>query len=508
MLKPEYLNALPEPLVLLMQQLEEWTIRDIARRLATSGVTETARYQWGQLTDFYDETELRAELNRVTGEAQDLAGALYDTSVSEAFNAQQRAYARAGKTAAFDTVRQLLETSRSRLVDDVLNLTGSLGFAVKQNGKIVFQGLGQFYIDALNRAQMEVVTGVSDAQSAIRRAVKEMANSGLRTVDYAVGASMRIDAAARRAVMTGVNQATARMTDRLMEELGAEYVETTAHAGARPDHQVWQGRQFKVNGSEPGYPNFALSTGYGTVTGLCGANCYHSYYPYFPGYSTPAYTREELKHIDPPPVEYEGKRYNAYEATQLQRKYERNIRASRDKLVGYDAAGLSDDFMTESVKLKALERGYRDFSKLADLPTQNDRLQMLGFDRSVSGKAVWANKGYLAKYSGYRYTEKGTIAVTDNWKDRAHFALPSKYRPYAVIETVTGANKQIDRTIYDADGVMIKQIHSGPHSNPKRHPYGTHGEHKHDIWWLENGRRADYRAELDPVERKEHADIL
>lgn len=390
MLKPEYLNALPEPLVLLMQQLEEWTIRDIARRLASSGVTETARYQWGQLTDFYDETELRAELDRVTGEAQDLAGALYDTSVSEAFNAQQRAYARAGKTAAFDTVRQLLEISRSRLVDDVLNLTGSLGFAVKQNGKIVFQGLGQFYIDALNRAQMEVVTGVSDAQSAIRRAVKEMANSGLRTVDYAGGASMRIDAAARRAVMTGVNQATARMTDRLMEELGAEYVETTAHAGARPDHQVWQGRQFKVNGAEPGYPNFALSTGYGTVTGLCGANCYHSYYPYFPGYSTPAYTREELKHIDPPPVEYEGKRYNAYEATQMQRKYERNIRASRDKLVGYDAAGLSDDFMTESVKLKALERGYRDFSKLTGLPTQNDRLQMLGFDRSVSSKAVWA----------------------------------------------------------------------------------------------------------------------
>lgn len=399
MLKPEYLNALPEPLVLLMQQLEEWTIRDIARRLATSGVTETARYQWGQLTDFYDETELRAELSRVTGEAQDLAGALYDTSVSEAFNAQQRAYARAGKTAAFDTVRQLLEISRSRLVDDVLNLTGSLGFAVKQNGKIVFQGLGQFYIDALNRAQMEVVTGVSDAQSAIRRAVKEMANSGLRTVDYAGGASMRIDAAARRAVMTGVNQATARMTDRLMEELGAEYVETTAHAGARPDHQVWQGRQFKVNGAEPGYPNFALSTGYGTVTGLCGANCYHSYYPYFPGYSTPAYTREELKHIDPPPVEYEGKRYNAYEATQLQRKYERNIRASKDKLVGYEAAGLSDDFMTESVKLKALERGYRDFSKRAGLPIQNDRLQMLGFDRSVSSKAVWANNRYLAKYN-------------------------------------------------------------------------------------------------------------
>lgn len=153
---------------------------------------------------------------------------------------------------------------------------------------------------------------------------------------------------------------------------------------------MWQGRQFKVNGSEPGYPNFAEATGYGTVTGLCGANCYHSYYPYFPGYSTPAYTRSELLHIDPPPVEYEGKRYNAYEATQLQRKYERNIRASRDKLVGYDAAGLSDDFMTESVKLKALERGYRDFSKLANLPTQNDRLQMLGFDRSVSSKAVWA----------------------------------------------------------------------------------------------------------------------
>ena len=335
-----------------------------------------------------------------------------------------------------------------------------------------------------------------------------MANSGLRTVEYASGTSMRIDAAARRAVMTGVNQATARMTDFLMREMGAEYVETTAHAGARPSHQTWQGKQFKANGEAPGYPNFALSTGYGTVTGLCGANCRHSYYPYFPGHSTPAYTKQQLANIDPPPFWYEGKRYTAYDATQMQRKFERNIRASRDRLAGYDEGGLTEDFMLESAKLKALERGYKSFSKQAGLPTQSDRLQQLGFGKSISSKAVWANLKYVEKYSGYRYNKDGTIIVTDDWKNKGHVSIPKKYRPYAVVQTVSGKTGQIDRIIYGEDGTMVKQIHAGNHGYPNKHRYGKNGEHAHDYIWEKDGTLKRASRELSDTERKEHSDIV
>lgn len=508
MLKPEYLEALPESMIVLMNDLEEWAIRDIVRRLKKSGITETARHQWEQISGFYDETELIAKTGEVSERAKALAGELFDKSEDTSFSWQKEAYASVGKTVAYDSVRILLQASKERMLDDVLNLTSTLGFAVQKNGKTVFQSIGQFYLATLNMAQMQLMVGIATPQSAIKQAVKAMANSGLRTVEYASGTSIRIDAAARRAIMTGVNQTTARMTDFLMREMGAEYVETTAHAGARPSHQTWQGKQFKVNGEAPGYPNFALATGYGTVTGLCGANCRHSYYPYFPGYSTPAYTRQQLANIDPPPFWYEGKRYTAYDATQMQRKFERNIRASRDRLIGYEEGGLTDDFMLESAKLKTLERGYKEFCKHAGLPTQNDRLQQLGFGKSVSAKAVWANLKYVEKYSGYRYNKDGTIIVTDDWKNKGHVSIPKKYRPYAVVQTVSGKAGQIDRIIYGKDGIMVKQIHSGNHGYPNRHRCGKNGEHVHDYIWEKDGTLKRTSRELSDAERKEHSDIV
>ena len=90
--------------------------------------------------------------------------------------------------------------------------------------------------------------------------------------------------------------------------------------------------------------------------------------------------------------------------------------------------------MLESAKLKTLELGYKSFSKQAGLPTQSDRLQQIGFGKSVSAKAVWANLKYVEKYSGYRYNKDGTIIVTDDWKNKGHVSIPKKYRPYAVVQ--------------------------------------------------------------------------
>ena len=123
MLKPEYLEALPESMIVLMNDLEEWAIRDIVRRLKKSGITETVKHQWEQLADFYDETELIAKTGEVSERAQALAGELFDRSENTSFSWQKEAYASVGKTAAYDSVRILLQASRERILDDVLNLT-------------------------------------------------------------------------------------------------------------------------------------------------------------------------------------------------------------------------------------------------------------------------------------------------------------------------------------------------------------------------------------------------
>ncbi len=86
-----------------------------------------------------------------------------------------------------------------------------------------------------------------DCLTALKRAVKELKNSGLRTVDYASGVSTRVEVAARRAIMTGISQLSAKVTEDNMELLDTEYVEVTWHAGARPEHQPWQGRVYHWN---------------------------------------------------------------------------------------------------------------------------------------------------------------------------------------------------------------------------------------------------------------------
>ena len=162
--------------------------------------------------------------------------------------------------------------------------------------------------------------------------------------------------------------------------------------GARPDHQVWQGKVYKLTGSEPGYPNLAEATGYGTGAGLKGWNCRHDFYPFIPGISERAYTDEELNNIDPPPFEYEGKTYDAYEASQMQRRMETEMRKTKRELIGFENAGLDDDYTAAAIKLRRQKEYYKDFSNKAGLPLQNERMQVLGFGRKEAQKAVWAEK--------------------------------------------------------------------------------------------------------------------
>lgn len=140
--------------------------------------------------------------------------------------------------------------------------------------------------------------------------------------------------------------------------------------------------------SKNDYPDFVESTGYGSGEGLGGYNCRHSFFPYFPGISEPAYTNEQLNNIDPPDFNYNDKTYTAYDATQQQRYIERQIRQSKRELITYDAAGLKDDFAAASIKLNRQREEYKKFSEVAGLRPKNERHQVYKFGRSISSKAT------------------------------------------------------------------------------------------------------------------------
>lgn len=86
------------------------------------------------------------------------------------------------------------------------------------------------------------------------------------------------------------------------------------------------------------------------------------------------YTDEELSNIDPPPFTFEGKQYDAYEATQMQRQIETAMRTQKRKMEGYKAAGDTEAYTYAKSKYNALSAKYKAFSKAAGLPEQRQRL--------------------------------------------------------------------------------------------------------------------------------------
>ena len=142
----------------------------------------------------------------------------------------------------------------------------------------------KFFINSMNKAYMQVATGAFDYDTAIKNSLRELADEGLTCVINQRGRKMKysLESAVRMNIVTGINQTAAQATKNNCEELGCDLVETSAHAGARPSHEDWQGQIFSLSGKNKKYRPFSVC-GLGTADGICGINCRHSYYPYFEG---------------------------------------------------------------------------------------------------------------------------------------------------------------------------------------------------------------------------------
>ena len=390
-LTPEQLKNIPENIVKLYRDLEEFIIDDIARRISKAGeVTLTAKWQLERAKDLSMDN-IEKEIERVLGLANEELENTFKQSALTSVQAESKIYKEAInkeiKIKGNTLLEKVLEAAIKQTKGELKNISQSLGFAQIVNGKIVYKDIAKFYQESVDLALMQVNSGVLNSNEAIKQAVKKLADSGLRTIDYENGWSNRVDVAVRRAVVTGSNQMCHKMTELTMKELECEFVETTAHAGARPDHQEWQGQVFCYKGKSDKYPDFVEKTRYGYGDGLGGYNCRHSFYPFFPGISKRAYSEEHLNNIDPEPFEYDGKTYTYYEALQRQRKLETSIRQKKRELITYNAAGLKDDFNNSSILLNRLKSEYKSFSNAGDLTVRNDLMQVYKYGQSIAQKA-------------------------------------------------------------------------------------------------------------------------
>lgn len=383
MFTPTEIEALPSAMEQLYRSLQLNIMSDLTERLKANSEEITSAADW-QINRLYElgvsKDEIDSLIQSTLDVSDDEIDRIYDEVVKSGYARNEELYTSKGKEyipyAENKQLQQLVKAVKNQTKSEYRNITGSLGFAVRNaDNTLSFTPLVDFYQRTLDNGLMQIASGAVDYNTVLKRAVKAMTDSGLRTVDYASGWSNRVDVAARRALMTGFNQVVAKVNEDNAEQLGTEYFEVSYHRGARPTHQVWQGRVYSKKELE-------TVCGLGTVTGLCGANCYHSYSPFMKGIDTPTYSEEELDRMNEEentPKEYNGKEYTAYEAQQRQRQLETAMRADRQKIELLTQGGADDDTIT-GAKVRYFQRQdeYVKFSKAMGLPEQWERITVNG----------------------------------------------------------------------------------------------------------------------------------
>lgn len=252
----------------------------------------------------------------------------------------------------------IVESIKNQAMEDYKNISNTYGFLT--HGK--YKNIRQQYINIIDRGITAVATGTMDYNTAVRNSVKEMINSGVRTVDFESGYSRRMDSQVRMNVMEGVRRLNMDMLDITSKEFGADGYEITAHSLCAPDHQFIQGRQFTKKEYEE------LNTGLKRPIGTL--NCKHIAIPIVIGVSSPTYSNKELdKIIDKSnqPVVYDDKVYTRYEASQRQRKLETKIRKEKENLEAFKIVKDDIQIKKSKDKIKELTNLYKDFSNSVGL---------------------------------------------------------------------------------------------------------------------------------------------
>ena len=415
MLPPSYLDAMPDAFVQLAQQVEDEILQDVARRIGKMGtLTETADWQLWR----YQQTEAVREnvvklLAKYSGKSEATIRRLLKEAATEAMEREDAIYYHYNlEPTPFEesaALNNLLNAGARQTCGTWRNLTATTANTVS----------GAFE-RTLDVAWGKVATGAFDYKTAVKQAVDSLADE-MPEITYPSGHTDSLEVAARRAVLTGVNQTAGKLQEARMDEMNVEFVETSAHGGARPSHAEWQGRRFHRGGAVDylgkHYPDFEQATGYGTGAGLCGWNCRHTFFAVFPELGDPpTWTEESLQELNARNIEYNGKLYTQYEVNQMQRARERNVRKWKKRYLAESAAG--SDTTDSAVRLKAARQSLSEFAKATGGLVDSARVSVPKFGRSEASKAGWAAKttpndfkiyrGVGAKAKNYVVVDKST----------------------------------------------------------------------------------------------------
>lgn len=459
-MRNEYKEKIASKIAARYADLEVRIMQDIVRRIKKTGeITSTADWQINRLKILgYSSEDIENALKDTLNTSYPEMFELYDKVIDWEYVRNKDVYEQINaEYIPFEENEHLIQVTsaiKKQSLEDLENITRSLGFYLDYGGRKVLTPLSQVYSGYLDNACMDIVTGAFDYNAVLRRVVTQLTNSGLRQIEYSSGYASRIEVAARRAVMTGLTQLSGKIAEYNAEKLGTEYFEVEWHAGARPTHTIWQGRIWSQQ-------QLYDVCGLGTVTGLCGANCYHTYFPFVPGVSVRTYMDEwldEQNRKESEPTEFRGKEYTLYEAKQRQRQMETAMRAQREKVQLLQKGGADpDDVMLARCKYQGQLDEYARFSKKMGLKQERERIYLDMKGRVAPGKI--SRKMVIKASSTDNLFEKSKLSkVMGIGKDKIDFSKvdeKSRKSVYNGIKKVFDKFPQLkgytNKIIYDSD---------------------------------------------------------
>lgn len=417
MLEPDYFYGKSDVLISYEQELEDWILQDIAMRLlkaeAMAGTTDMELYKLRQLG--LHQNEIVKRLSALTQKSTAEIRRLLQDAVLTSWDDDKSTLSRLGIDAVSPlenpVVMELLDAEFKKTLGEVNNLTRSTMMQSQRD-----------LMNMLNEAEMRVAAGVQSYSAAVCDILDRYGKTGIM-IDYPTGTRRTLEAAVRMCVVTSMNQTAAQVTNHYIAEHNVEYVLVSAHLGARTQgkgqpylagHDNWQGRCYKISGSEPDAPNLAETTGYDIVNGtghvlnplgLHGYNCRHSHKPWNKSLRNPYLDENGNLKID------SEENRKVYELQQQQRAMERAIRQTKRQLLVKQAeidgvaetdvkTMLQPEYDRLAYRLRTQNQKYKQFCADNGLQTQADRIKVAGFKRAQSAKTNGRATAYQNRRTG------------------------------------------------------------------------------------------------------------
>lgn len=460
MLSPRYLDGLSDEITEIYSRLETEILQDMARRIARLGkITDATKWQAQMLAEAGGikqsvEKTLRKYDKAI---AREIAALCRDALETSAKNDNRIFKDATGRTVSASNAQSMLSLIQ-KCHSDLSRLTLTTAATSQQ----------QFVREA-NRAYMNVQSGAFDYDTATKDAADALAERGITAVQYENGkpVTRTIESAVRMNILTSVNQSAANMTLNNAEELGVERFEVTAHVGSRPEHEEWQGKV---------YTREQLETvcGLGSVTGLCGINCRHSFYPYFEG-TERHYTQDDLDEMAGEKVTYDGREMTRYEGEQGLRKIERSIRAWKRKALTEEAAGA--DSTAARRRLGEWQAKARDFTRQTGIsrdrarervgtPGKQPRGITLGIGDTVSKAQKLFPKDTFSKVGADIYaSDTRKVTAQSNKQETAKFKkeieqtqIFAKHGHKIVLVAENNVGKNFDAIMDNGQSLELKTV--------------------------------------------------